>query len=200
MLCSVERLISRWGEHGPRPEPLAINADLFASLQIVESVEVHCDVAAAWQLITDVTRIGEFSPECVEARWLDGGGLRVASRFEGTNRRVSDTSEAIWIRPCTVTAVEPMTKFAYAVGDRYDGTPSASWEFNIKPLGRTRCRIRQSFGHERDGLSGLRGFADAEPERARQIVADRRIDLQRGMRQTLMRMKALLESETHSVE
>ena len=41
------------------------------------------DVFAA---VTDVTRMGEWSPECVGCRWIDGaGGPAVGARFEGDN-------------------------------------------------------------------------------------------------------------------
>jgi hypothetical protein len=43
------------------------------------------------------------------------------------------------------------------------------------------------------GLSGLRHFADADPGRASEIVAERIADLAGGMRATLHRMKAALE-------
>ena len=38
------------------------------------SVTVHIDAPAGrvWELVSDVTRIGEFSPETFEAEWLDG--------------------------------------------------------------------------------------------------------------------------------
>lgn len=38
------------------------------------SVTVHMAAPAdrVWRLLSDVTRIGEFSPETFEAQWLDG--------------------------------------------------------------------------------------------------------------------------------
>ncbi|MEM9748776.1 MAG: SRPBCC family protein, partial [Actinomycetota bacterium] len=39
-----------------------------------DSVTVAIDAAVedVWALVSDVTRIGEFSPETFEAEWLDG--------------------------------------------------------------------------------------------------------------------------------
>ena len=169
--------------------------DLFAGLQVRESVEVACAAADAWRLVADVTRIGEFSPECIDAHWLDdASGLQVGARFEGTNRVVDGDTEMIWIRPCTVTDVKPGELFAYTVGDRFDGTPASSWEFVIDSLAPGRCRITQMFRHEPDGLTGFRCHADSQPDRARQIVADRLTVLRTGIRETLLRMRAQLES------
>ncbi len=195
MIVRVERLVSRWGEHGPRPEPLAANADLFGGLQVRESVDVACAPEDAWRLVTDVTRIGEFSPECIDAHWLDDASrVQVGARFEGTNRVVDGNTELIWIRPCTITDVKPGELFAYTVGDRFDGSPASSWQFVIDPLALGRCRITQTFRHERDGLTGFRCSANSQPDRAREIVAGRLNGLHAGMRETLLRMRGRLES------
>jgi len=50
------------------------------------SVTVHIDAPAerVWELVSDITRIGEFSPETFEAEWLDGAdGPRAGARFRG---------------------------------------------------------------------------------------------------------------------
>lgn len=42
-----------------------------------------------WELVTDVARYGEWSPECEYAGWLDaaaGRSPRVGDRFAGRNR------------------------------------------------------------------------------------------------------------------
>lgn len=188
--------ISRWGEHGPRPGPVAKHRNLFGQMTVSESIEVSASPRALWDLITDISRIGEFSPECVDARWLDGAaGPVVGARFEGTNRVVEGGDEGIWIRPCTIVTAEQGCRFGYAVGDRYDGTAASYWDFEIEAIGPQRCRIIQTFRHDPDGLSGTRCWADEEPENAETIVRSRTAGLSVGMRQTLSRMKDRLEDQ-----
>jgi hypothetical protein len=178
----MEKLVSMWGEHGERPEPA--------------SVEVACAPLAAWQLVTNIGRIGEFSPECIDARWVDGATEPAAgARFDGTNRIVDDAGdrERIWIRPCTVTTAQAPERFSYTVGDRYDGTPATLWDVVIEPTA-TGCRITQHFQHLPRGLSGIRHQADENPAQAEVIVNQRVQGLTAGMRQTLQRMKGVLES------
>src|SRR5687767_8736031 len=118
----MTRTTSRWGEHGPRPEPLPTNRELFARFSVSATVDVAASPESAWGLVTDITRIGEFSPECVRAEWL-GGAVQPAqgARFEGTNRiELGPADDYVWIRPCTITAFEPPGRFSYVVGDRYD--------------------------------------------------------------------------------
>ena len=53
-------------------------------------MSVHIDAPAerVWELVSDVTRIGEFSPETFEAEWLDGADRpRAGARFRGHVRR-----------------------------------------------------------------------------------------------------------------
>ena len=54
------------------------------------SVTVHMAAPAGrvWDLVADITRIGEFSPETFEAEWLDGAeGPGAGARFRGHVRR-----------------------------------------------------------------------------------------------------------------
>jgi Polyketide cyclase / dehydrase and lipid transport len=194
----VKTVVSRWGEHGPRPAPAPTNDALFGVFEATASVEMACTPMAAWQLVTDIGRIGEFSPECADALWIDGATFPTeGARFEGTNRVVNENhdSEYIWIRPCTVTVAQSPEQFAYAVGDRYDGTPAAVWDFRIT-ANATGCRVTQQFRHLPDGLSGLRLLADAEPTRAETIVGERVTELTDGMHRTLQQMRQVLESNT----
>ena len=56
-----------------------------------DEVTVHIDapIEEVWALVSDVTRIGEFSPETFEAEWLDGAtgpAARSAGRVRGHGR------------------------------------------------------------------------------------------------------------------
>lgn len=185
--------MSRWGQHGPRPNPLAENSALFGAFTLTEVVHVSCPPAEAWALVSDIRRIGEFSPECVGTRWLDGADrLGVGVRFEGTNRVRAGVDEVVWIRPCTVTRLIPGERFAYVVGDRFDGTAAAEWDVSVEPGG-DGCVIRQTFRHLPDGLSGVRAEADSDPASAPAILQRRAAALAAGMRETLHRMRAVLE-------
>jgi hypothetical protein len=84
-----------------------------------------------WKLLSDVTRIGEFSPETFEAEWLDGAdGPRAGARFRGHVRR-NGRGPVYWTT-CTVEASEPGREFAFAVGP--PGKASLStWRYRLEP-------------------------------------------------------------------
>jgi hypothetical protein len=189
----MTKQVSRWEEHGDRPTPLPENRELFGEFTVTASTSVSCSPEEAWDLITTVSRIGEFSPECIAAEWIDGAtGPDVGARFAGTNSRRQGDDEIVWIRPCTVTVSVPGQRFAYVVGDRYNATPAGEWEYRLEDANGT-TNITETFRHLPDGLSGIRGMADAEPEKAEGIVARRREALTNAMNATLAAMKRVLE-------
>ncbi|QGN58040.1 SRPBCC family protein [Nostocoides sp. HKS02] len=187
-------VVSRWGEHGARPTPLPANTALFAELEAAESILVTCDPLAAWTLAADIPRVGEFSPECVSARWIGSTpGPRAGARFEGTNRKVDDSDEYIWTRPGTVVLADVGRSFGFVVGDRYRGAPASHWVYTFTHTESNICRIDLTFHHVPDGLTGLRLAADEDPAHAVEIVAARMAELRAGMQTTLAAMKTTLE-------
>jgi uncharacterized protein YndB with AHSA1/START domain len=68
-----------------------------------------------WDLVSDVTKIGRYSPETFEAEWLDGAtGPALGARFRGHVKR-NGRGPTYWTT-CTVTACEPGRLFAFGVG------------------------------------------------------------------------------------
>lgn len=187
--------ISRWGEHGDRPTPLATNQELFARIVVHATIDVACTTTDAWSLLADVTRVGEFSPECVGAQWIGpDAGPHVGARFEGTNRKLDGADELVWVRLGTVVVADLGQSFGFVVGDRYDGSPSSHWLYDFVATEPGSCRIDVTFRHLPDGLSGLRHLADADVDHAEEIVAARVRELAAGMQTTLGQVKTALEA------
>ena len=76
-------------------------------------VSVTRDIAApadvAWDLISDVTRMGEWSPETTSCQWEGDGGAEVGATFSGDNTSGSHS----WTTKCVVTVCEPGRTFAF---------------------------------------------------------------------------------------
>lgn len=90
------------------------------------SIEIDAPPEAVWQLVADVTRMGEWSPECVRAEWEDGAtGPAVGAHFHGYNR--ADTFE--WDAPCIVAECEPGKVFAFEVPR--DDPNATKWRFEF---------------------------------------------------------------------
>lgn len=133
-----------------------------------------------WELVSDVTRIGEFSPETFEAEWLDGAtGPEVGARFRGHVKR--NGKGPIYWTACTVTACEPGREFAFGVGA--PGKPMNTWRYELRPAG-SGTEVTESF--QLSDMPALRLYwALFGWTRGRTNV--------NGMRTTLERIRAVAE-------
>ena len=92
-----------------------------------------------YQLVSDVTRIGKWSPECYCCRWLDGvTAPALGARFKGYNRR----GRRRWSVPCRVTAVETDRVFAFETLP--GGRVQTRWRYELEPAG-VGTILRESF-------------------------------------------------------
>jgi uncharacterized protein YndB with AHSA1/START domain len=144
-----------------------------------------------WDLVADITRVGEWSPECIRADWLGQPGRpRPGARFTGHNRLDIGFEYDV---SCMVTEADRPHAFAWVVLDDSEdpARPSSLWRYRIDPLP-GGSRIRQRFTHG-PGLSFLREAAAEAPHRAVGIIAARLDWLQSNMGATLRAMKAAAE-------
>jgi uncharacterized protein YndB with AHSA1/START domain len=134
-----------------------------------------------WDLVSDVTRIGEFSPETFEAQWLGGAdGPRAGARFRGHVRR-NGRGPVYWTK-CTVVASDPGREFAFAVNGPGDSVLN-TWRYRLEPSA-AGTEVTESFELPATPVNRLYW---ALTGRARM-----RTNLD-GMRTTLEKMKAIAE-------
>jgi hypothetical protein len=120
----------------------------------VADVEVSAVVTAApdavYAMVSDVTRMGSWSPETTSCRWLDGAtGPTVGARFRGTNKR----GPLLWQTTCTVTAAEPGRRFAFDV--TFGPVAIASWAYDLAQVDDGRTRVTESWTDRRPGSMRL---------------------------------------------
>jgi uncharacterized protein YndB with AHSA1/START domain len=99
-----------------------------------DSVTVHMAAPPdrIWDLVSDVTQIGKFSPETFEAEWLDGAtGPAVGAKFRGHVKR--NRKFPIYWTTCTVLASEPGREFGFGVGPA--DKPLNVWRYRMEPSG-----------------------------------------------------------------
>ena len=107
-------------------------------------VTVHVDAPPqrVWELVSDITQVGRFSPETFEAEWLDGAtGPAVGAQLRGHVRRHGWKWLVYWSK-CTVVASEPGREIAFVVG-----TPKNwvnKWGYRLEPSG-TGTDVTESF-------------------------------------------------------
>ena len=90
------------------------------------TARIDAPADSLYALVSDVTRMGEWSPENVGGRWLRGAaGPAVGARFRGSNRR----GWRRWSTTCTVVAAEPGRVFAFDVS--VGGVPASRWTYDF---------------------------------------------------------------------
>ena len=104
------------------------------------SIEVNAAPEIVWRLIADITRMGEWSPECVKAEWdTDATGPTVDAHFTGHNK-IGDFE---WSVPCIVTQCEPGSRFEFAVPRGNDVL--THWRFDVAPTTSGGTLLTESF-------------------------------------------------------
>lgn len=134
------------------------------------------DVFAA---ISDVTRTGEWSPECTAGRWTAGAtGPAVGAKFEGDNKAViAGRTIKKWTTTSEVTACVPGEVFEFVA----EGL--TTWRYELAPAG-SGTRVTESYSFEAKGFMQKFVYVTLL-RRPKQMV--------KGMQQTLARVKAALE-------
>lgn len=148
------------------------------------TIRVDAPPHRVWELVSDPTRYGDWSPENTGARWIGGAtGPAPDARFRGTNRH----GLVRWVTTCTITECEEPRAFAFRVREN-----RMRWGYRIEADG---AGSRVTEWRDRDGdppliarLFVLTGIAGRDRE---QLMVD-------GMRQTLAALKAAAERELAS--
>ena len=162
-------------------------------LTAVAEEVVAAPLELVWDLAADITRVGEWSPECIRAAWLEEPGRpQRGARFAGHNRLASGFEFDV---TCVVTEADRPRTFAWVVLDDSDDLahPSSSWRYRIDPLPGGGSRIRQRFT-QGPGASYLRAVAAKMPDRASEIIGARLDALRANMSATLRAMKDAAEA------
>ena len=148
------------------------------------TVEMVATPERVWTLVSDVTRMGEWSPICTRCERLDGSTEpRVGSRFIGYSRQSGTRSS----RECVVTACEPGREFAFDT--LFRGEVSNRWRYHFEsvPAGTSVTESYEVFVMPR-WVRVLRRIPG--------MVGRSRRDARRGMQVTLEKIKATAERVT----
>jgi Polyketide cyclase / dehydrase and lipid transport len=126
------------------------------NLRYSESIIVGRSPGDLYEMVSDVTRMGEWSPVCKACWWDDGEGPREGAWFSGRN----ETPERTWETRSKVVAAEPGREFAFEVRGGW-----VRWSYTFTAVdGGTE--LTESWEFLPDGITGFHerygGDADAE--------------------------------------
>lgn len=156
-------------------------ADRTAEIEV--SHHTSADAEVAWSLISDITRMGEWSPEATGGTWLKGArGPAAGAKFRGTNR----SGFRRWYTICTVTECEPGEAFAFRVS--FGPVQIADWAYHFEPSDGGGCTIVETWQDRRPpGMGSVTNFFLGISDRAEHNRA--------GMQKTLQRLAEAAEAK-----
>jgi hypothetical protein len=145
-------------------------------------LEIDADADRLYGMVSDLPRIGEWSPECETVTW-EGD---VTEPVEGTtflgHNAVGPGRRIRYKRHGTVLSAKPGREFTFITDE--GGRPSTVWRYQFEPTGEGRTRVTESYE-----VRWIPTWA-----RILDIPTNRHKELLRGMRTTLERLKATAEA------
>lgn len=145
--------------------------------------EAAIDIAAppelVYDLITDVTRMGEWSPECYRCEWLDGAtAAATGARFRGYNR----LGRLKWERTAIVDTADRGREFAFTTVNDPSGRRETQWRYTLQPSA-SGTLLTESFQF----------LWCSVVNRATELFLPRGRQVTRGIEETVRRIKAAAE-------
>ena len=144
------------------------------------SITIDRSVAEVFEAVVDITRMGEWSPECVACRWAEGvDGPAVGATFNGDNvAKAGPITLKRWTTSSEITGYEPEALFEF-VAEGY-----STWRYEFEA---------------RDGSTVVtESFSFPPPEGVQKFLYEtvmrRSKNMVKGMDATLGRLKAALEA------
>lgn len=148
------------------------------------SIDIASSPERVYELVADIERMGEWSPECSRCSWTKGAtGPAVGARFKARNKGGRGPS---WFNTPTVTVADPGRAFAFNRSS--PGTGSYTWRYDLEPIP-DGTKLTESFEADQP-LGPAMTWITMKWTGS----ADRDADLHEGMRITLARIKAAAEA------
>lgn len=141
---------------------------------------IDAPIGTVWSVISDVSRMPEWSDECFKMLPLKSGGLRLNQWYLGLNRRKA----VIWPTRSVVSALEPEAKLAWLTK-----SSGAEWIYELTPEG-SGTRVV----HRRPVPAGLTMLSKAFAPVALGGSEGHADELEVSMGRTLERIKAAVEN------
>lgn len=153
------------------------------TLEHHDSIVINATPQVLYDMIADVTRMGDWSPICKACWWDEDNGPTVGSWFTGRN----ELPERTWETRSQVVTAEPGVEFAWAVGGA-----NTRWGYTFEPV-EGGTRVTESWEMLPAGIAGFHERFGDDAENQLEI----RADLARtGIPATLQAIKEAAES-TH---
>jgi uncharacterized protein YndB with AHSA1/START domain len=155
--------------------------------QISVTKEIDAPAETVWAMVSDLTRMGEWSPENEGSTWSGGAtGPRPGATFSGANSNGTKR----WKTDGTIIDAEPGRLLTFRITATGFKIAVAEWRYAFDTTA-TGCRVTETWIDRRSRIAKVLG----KPVSG---VADRATHNRMTMEQTLERLKVAAESSAGS--
>jgi uncharacterized membrane protein len=148
-------------------------------------VEIKAHADELYAMVSDLPRIGEWSPECESVTWEGDVTVPVENTTFMGHNAVGPGRRIRYSRHGRVLTADPGREFAFITDE--GGRESTAWRYRFKSLTEGCTRVTESYE-----VRWIPTWA-----RVLDVPTNRHKELLRGMRTTLERLKAAAESDHH---
>jgi uncharacterized protein YndB with AHSA1/START domain len=150
---------------------------------IEATTEIAASPTQVWALVSDLRNMPRWSPQCFKTFVRGGGPVEQGSRMINLNRR----GLLFWPTQSMVVRFEPEREIAFRVKENY-----TIWSYELEPEvgNRTRLTVR------REAPKGISDLSVRLTNSMLGGIDDFAVELERGMQETLAKIKAEAERGT----
>jgi hypothetical protein len=146
-------------------------------------LEIEAGAGVLYGMVSDLPRIGEWSPECEGVDWEGGVTVPAANATFMGHNAVGPGRRIRYSRHGRVLVADPGREFAFITDE--GGRESTEWRYRFEPLAGGRTRVTESYN-----VRWIPTWA-----RILDVPTNRHKELLKGMRTTLERLKAAAEAD-----
>jgi uncharacterized protein YndB with AHSA1/START domain len=146
----------------------------------LSSIEIAAPPELVYDLIADVIRMGEWSPECYRCEWLGGATAAAPGvRFRGYNR----LGPLRWERTAVVNTADRGLEFAFTTVNDDADREETRWRYTMQPSA-SGTVLTESFQF----------LWCSVPNRLAEVLVPRGRQVNRGIEESLRRIKRAAEA------
>lgn len=169
--------------------------------QLSARVHIAASPAEVYAVVGDLTRSGEWSPECVRGSWISGEPGTVGAVFRGENVRADDVVawapvvRGTWFTESEVVAAEPGRTFQWSMRTKSGEKQDSVWTYDIEPAD-DGCVLTHRFrmGTPTEGIRGI--TAEMDEDRKSAFFAEWGEKVADDLTVTLERIKRVIENRS----
>jgi hypothetical protein len=174
--------------------------DTIPLFDLRSEIPVSAPAEKVYSVVSDLTRSGEWSPECTGGEWVSGEPASVGAVFRGANLRRDDVVgwaplvRGVWYTESQVIAAEPGRTFRWAMRTHVGENQDSVWGFDLEPTD-AGCILVHHFRMGRATAGIHKIVADLDEEARKRFIVEWTAKLKDDLSATLERIKAVVEKD-----